>query len=343
MILTDLKQDMFLPKEEILMDKIVKIRGIDVHLISITLEDNKSVLWAMYKLPCSIDERIDLEERKKCTSNREEMVNNISQELNCSHIYISEIMIQNQKITFSSSSASPVYYMNYKGYMQLQHFVEKGMSTTNWNEVDLKNIIIAAYEQNKSKEFPVIDLSKELDIIIKVNKEFKQVLINQPITMNFGKMEKGKKLYFYDSIEKRNRVFYINKIEHYDIWKEVNHNFENERIAALPKEQLKQMKEEYITNMEKICSKGMNLAILEYETEDDMQLNFCAKEYLDEKPVHDNSSSAMMFFKSDKKLGNNGFKNQMCMIKPIEKDFNGSIDIELFSFFMEMPEEVIRV
>lgn len=343
MILRDLKQHMLLPKEEIFINKTVKIRGIDVHLISITLEENKSVLWAAYKLSCYIDEGIELEERKEYTSNREEMVNNISQELNCSHIYISEISIQNQKITFSSSSVSQVNHMNCKEDMLLQHFIKKGMITANWKDVDLKNVVIVAYEQKEGEALPSIDLSRELDITLRVNKEFKQVLINKPISLNFDEMEKGEKLCFYDSIEKKNRVFYINKMYHYDIWKELNHNFHDGKMIALPKEQLKQMKEEYITSIEKICPRGMNLAMIEYEMEEDMQLNFYAKEYLDERPVHNNSSSTAIFFSSGKKLGNNGFKSRVCMIKPIEKDFNGSIDVELFSFFMEMAEEIIRV
>jgi hypothetical protein len=343
MILRDLKQHMLLPKEEIFINKTVKIRGIDVYLISITLEENKSALWTMYKLPCYIDEGIELEGRKEYTSNREEMVNNISQELNCSHIYISEIIIQNQKITFSSSSVSQVSHMNYKEDIAIQHFIEKGMITANWKDADLKTVVIAAYEQKEGEKLPVIDLSKELDITLRVNKEFKQVLINKPISLNFDEMEKGEKLCFYDSIEKKNRIFHINKMYHYDIWKELNHNFDDGKMIALPKEQLKQMKEEYITSIEKICSRGMNLAMIEYEMEEDMQLNFYAKEYLDERPVHNNSSSSAMFFSSGKKLGNNGFKSRVCMIKPIEKDFKGSIDVELFSFFMEMPEEIIRV
>jgi hypothetical protein len=41
-------------------------------------------------------------------------------------------------------------YMNYEGYMQLQHFMEMGMDITHWNDVDLDNIAISAYEQNRA-------------------------------------------------------------------------------------------------------------------------------------------------------------------------------------------------
>jgi hypothetical protein len=50
MLLKDLKQNMFLPKKEVFINKIAKIRGIDIQLISITSEEHRNVLWAMYQL-----------------------------------------------------------------------------------------------------------------------------------------------------------------------------------------------------------------------------------------------------------------------------------------------------
>lgn len=343
MLLRDLKQNMFLPKKEIFINKIVNIRGVDVQLISITSEESRNVLWAIYASPCCFDDEIDSEEREEYASNREEMINNITSERRYSHIDICEIIIQKQKITFSSSSASPIDHMDYEKYMQMQHFIENGMDTTNWNEVDLDNIVIAAYEQRENEEFPEIDLSKELDITLKIRENFREVLINHPMCLKFNKIETDNKFYFYDSIEKKNRIFYIDKMEHYDIWEEVNNTFQHEKMQHFTKQQINEMKEEYMVCLENTCPKGMNLAIIEYETEDNVQLNFYLKEYLDERPVHNTSSSSVMLFKSDRVLGDNGFKSRVCMIKPVEKDFNGSIDVELFSWYMEIQEEIIRI
>ncbi|WP_291637807.1 hypothetical protein [Clostridium sp.] len=344
MFLKDLKQKMILPNREILINKTVKIRGLDVQLISITSQEHRNVLWAMYQLPCPVNAGMDLEERIEYTSNRDEMTNNISKYISSPpNIYISEIMIQNQKMSFISSSSSPMHDMNYEGYMQLQHFIENGMVTTNWNEVNLANIVIAAYKQNESEEFPTVDLSKKLDITLKVNKELTQVPINQSIRLEFAEIEKGKKFSFYDSTEKKTRTFYIDRMKHYDIWDEVNHDLDDELAKVLPEEQIEQMKKDYLTFLEKTCPKGMNLAMLEYETEDDVQLYFYSKEYLDEKPAQKTSSSSAMFFTSDKKLGTNGFKTRTCMIKPVQKGFNGIIDVELFSYLMVIPEETITV
>ncbi|WP_129598834.1 hypothetical protein [Anaerophilus nitritogenes] len=341
MFLKNLKKNMILPKKEIFINKIVNIRGIDVHLLSITLEDHKSVLWVMYQKPCCVDEEIYEEERIESRTNKDEMMNHMREGMNDINIYISEIIIQNQKMKFISSSAG--YVRDYEGYMKLQHFIEKGIDTTNWNEVHLDDIVIAAYEQKENEEFPKIDYSKKLDITLTVSEDFKEVLINQPICLEFGEIERGNKFYFYDSIEKKNRIFYIDKIEHYDVWEEVENTFEKEMMKVLSEEQVKEMKEGYLDVIEKNCPKGMNLAMLEYETEDDIQLNFYSKKYLDDRPVQKSSSCSIMFFKSDRELGSNGFQSRLCKIKPVEKDFKGNIDVELFSWFKKIPEEIIKI
>lgn len=234
MLLKDLKQNMLLPNKEIFINKIVKIRGIDVLLISITSEKHMNVLWTMYRLPlpCYFNEEIDSEETPEYTSNRDKMANDITKETTSFNIFISEIMIQKQKMKFSSSNTRQMSHMNYEKYMQLQHFIENGMDTTNWNEEDLDNIVIVTYEQKESEEFPVVDGSKELDITLKVRRDAKLVLIDEPICFKFNKMEKNKKFYFYDYIEKKNRIFYIDKIEYYDVWEEAKHKFEDERIQT---------------------------------------------------------------------------------------------------------------
>jgi hypothetical protein len=64
MLLKDLKQNMILPNKEIFINKIVKIKEIDVQLISITSEENRNVLWTIHQSPCNVDEGIDSKERR---------------------------------------------------------------------------------------------------------------------------------------------------------------------------------------------------------------------------------------------------------------------------------------
>lgn len=302
MLVRDLNQSMFLPKKEFLINKIVNIRGRDVHLISITSQEQRNVLWLMYQSPLCLNPGIYTEEWVEYTSNREQMVNGITNRSDEYRIHICEMTIQKQKMTFSSSSAAHIDRVQSKEYAKLQHFIEKGITTANWDEVDLAHIVIAGFEQEEKEEFPEIDLSRELDISLKIGKEFSQVLIGDPMTLEFGEVEKGKKFYFYDSIQKKNSTCYIDRMYHYDIWVEANDFFNREYIKGTPEEQLKQMKEEYLICLEKTCPEGMNLAMLEYETKDDVQLEFYSKEYLEQKPVTSSSLGGIMIFKAEKSL-----------------------------------------
>lgn len=342
MLVKDLKQRMFLPEKEILINKIINIRGRDVHLISITSQEQRNVLWVMYQVNSSHDEEIYLKRSVEYTSNREKMLNNLANRTDDYSLSISEMIIQNKKMTFSSSRSAHIDRVQSEEYAKMQHFIEEGITTSNWDKVNLRDIVIAGLVQSEEEQFPEIDLSKDLEISLKLRREFNQVLIGEPMTLEFGEVEKGKKFYFYDTIQKKNRIFYIDRLYHYDIWSEVNEFFSKEYIKGTPQARLKDMKDEYLAGVENTCPKGMNLAMLEYETEDDVQLDFYTAECLEERPILSSSSSGMLF-KTKEKCGPNGYRSRVCMIKPVPKDFEGSIEVELFSWFMQIPEENIII
>ncbi len=339
MLLEILKQHMLLPEKEFFINKTFEIDGVSAILLSITSHCDKNILWVMYHQPAINLE--EAEEEIENTTNRKDMIRNIYRN-SAQDFNFYEIKIQGQKMTFSSSSASTVYDNNIDAYMQLQHFIEHGMNVGPLDKIDLSNIVIAAYEQSDNEELPQIDLSKNLDIIIKIDESYKEVLINQPLHLELGNMEKGKKFYFYDSINKVDRFFFVDSIEHYDIWQKAELHFSNEKMKGFSKEEIEKMKKQHLKGVEETCPKGMDLAIIKYEAEDNIQLNFYSKEFLEKKRIF-KSSASFLFFASHGEMGINSLESQICMLKPIPKDFKGSMDIELFSWIMKIPEYSIEV
>ena len=331
-----------IPNKEIFINKLVKIRDADVILISITSEENRNVLWTMYQPLQCIEDEIDADKKENPITNRYEKINAIRRSHSFKRYQISEITIQQQKMTFTSSETSPINDNNYKGYMRLQHFIENGLDIACWDDVNLSDLVIVAYIQKSTDEFPQIDLAKELEITLKVSKEFNEVLIKQPMLLEFGEKQKGIRYSFYDFINKKDRFFYIDKLNHYDIWEEVKKSFKDESLQGFTEESRDQFEKQYMTNLELICPNGMDLAMIEYETEDGLQLNFYAKEYLDARPAYGNSSGFILF-KPDKRLGINGYESRFCMLNSIEKTFYGSISVELFSWYQDLPEEIIKI
>lgn len=107
----------------------------------------------------------------------------------------------------------------------------------------------------------------------------------------------------------------------------------------LSKEELDQMKKSSFEGIEGICPKGMKLALLMYETDDDISLSFYTKEFLDKKVIANNTCSAFAFSTSpDEKIGPNGLINKICFIKAVGEEEFSDIDIELFSFTVTLPE-----
>ncbi|MDF2885584.1 MAG: hypothetical protein K0R54_6160 [Clostridiaceae bacterium] len=241
----------------------------------------------------------------------------------------------------SSSTSIPLCFWKVDNSIKLQNFIDNGLISANLDDEDLENIIITEYKLKDCDELPKIDTTKKLDIIIKLRSHSKSIIINQSIHMEFGEMEIGNKFEFYYPIEKRKYNYYINNMYHYDVWDEVNNNLEKELGQVVPKEQREEAKIEYVAALEKICPRGMDLAMLEYESEEDFQLNVYTKEYLNERRENKASISAV-FFESDKKIGKNGFKSRVRMIKPVEKDFYDPIDIELLTGYIKVPEEIIK-
>ncbi|WP_459477848.1 hypothetical protein [Clostridium saccharoperbutylacetonicum] len=251
-------------KKEIIINKTVNIKGIDVNLMAITPEEAGNVLWAIYKLPYRKDNEKNV---TKYLSNREEIINSVNKESSFININISEIIIQGQKILTSSSTSIPLCFWKVDNSIKLQNFIDNGLISANLDDEDLENIIITEYKLKDCDELPKIDTTKKLDIIIKLRSHSKSIIINQSIHMEFGEMEIGNKFEFYYPIEKRKYNYYINNMYHYDVWDEVNNNLEKELGQVVPKKQREEAKKEYAAALEKICPRGMDLAMLEYESE----------------------------------------------------------------------------
>lgn len=109
-------------------------------------------------------------------------------------------------------------------------------------------------------------------------------------------------------------------------------------------EEGQELNEQYMDSVASTCSEHQVLALLEYESEDDIQLNFYAQDYLDTKPLPASRMTSMhWFFKSDREVGPHGLKSRVSLIDPVDRTFEGRIIVELMSYYEELPEKLIEV
>ena len=333
-----LKQEMLLPKEEFIINKRVNIQGLDVLVLSFTIEKDKNRLWLMYENKDLIVDDFDNEYPEKFKTNREELLNSIEERRKDKYLYIKEMEIQEQLIRFDSSSSAPIHDMNREGMMQLQHFAEKGLLPDEWDDVKLESLVITVYEQAEGEIIPNIDKEKDFSVVLHIDENIEEIPIQCPFTVEFGKQDIGSKVVYYDPILEKEKNFFINEIYSYDVYEDTL--TKSEQIEDL--EMREEMLKDFNRAMENLCPRDKNLAVIKYETLDNVQLNFMMKDYLEAEPiVHDSSGSIGFICKCDE-TGINGYKLRECVLQAVDKDFSGEIELELFSRYVEIPEETVE-
>ncbi|WP_037288206.1 hypothetical protein [Saccharibacillus sacchari] len=349
MRLKDLQEKMLIPDREVLINGLVKMKDYDVLLISITAENRKHRLWTLHKLPEQPYEDEITYQHEETLTNREIMQQQLQWEatiaIDSQEKHISQMIIQGQIMTFNSSESMYAMEHHHGIDMKLQHFVEKGLDLECFAETRLDRLSLTVYEQDDSERFPEIDLDQEFDITLKFNSTTHRVPIHtEPIVLEFGNAKKEIKHSFYDSFYEKKRFFYIDALTRYDLWKEREKELEQPISADLTEEEWQQFKEDHFRALETLCSRKQDLALVEYESENNIQLNFYMKHHLDAAPLPSSNGVAMsIMFSPDHEFGHNGFKSRIDSIGPVDKAFEGSIVIELLSYYVELPEKIIKL
>lgn len=346
MRLKELKESMLVPDREILLNRLVTINNTEVLLISITSEQQSHKLWTLRRLPDYLYEEQPVCEPQQPLSNRAGIQQNLEGDtvFDDQEDSISKMIIQGQLMTFNFSQSTFCTEQDYGTYMKLQHFIEKGLELESFADAELNRLVLTCYEQDLSEPCPIFDLDKELEITLKFNRTFRKIPTQiEPIVLEFGGSKEEIKRSFYDPIYEENRFFYINGWTPYDIWEESKEILSRTSSPGFTDEQWQQVKEQHFRSILSICPQGKNLALIKYEAENDIQLDFYAQNYLDAKPLSEWYRSGMSkSFGSDRK-GPHGLRHRQDVIGPVDKTFSGSFVVELLSYSLELPELTIKL
>ncbi|CAM3993600.1 hypothetical protein [Saccharibacillus endophyticus] len=347
MLFKELKETMLIPDREMMLNRLVSIRGADVLLISITSENGLRKLWTLREIPdWMYEEKPDYQPEENRT-HRQRMQGALQDKaaFGDQEDSISKMIIQGQLMTFGTSQSTFCTEQDHEAYMKLQHFVEQGMELASFADVRVDRLFLTFYEQDASEPFPDLDSEKELDIALKFNSTSRQISVRtEPIVLEFGDAPKEVKHSFYDPVSGKDRFFYIKALTREDVWKITEENFAKPTPPSSTEEEWQHFKNQYLRGLERACPKGQELAVVEYESEDDIQLALYSEDFLDSKPVSFTSESGDLHFSvfySSVKLGPDGFKHQTTVVGLIDRTFDGSLVIELVSYRQELPEKTI--
>ena len=339
MILKLLKQEMLIPKEEYIINKRVNIRGTDVLLLSFTKNKDNNSLWFIYEEKEFTSERTVDDYKDVFLTNRDKLLDSIDSRSRNTNIHIKEMKIQDNILKFDSSNSSHIYNMNREGIMRLQHFVEKGLISEEWDEVKLENLVISQHKQREGDQLPKLDMTKDLNITLCISNDSLEIPIQHPFKVEFGKQDIGKKLEYYDEHLGKERFVFIDEIYSFNPYDNIKDKFEEIEDLEIRRNAIKTMTEA----LEKLYPRDVNIPVIKYETLDNIQLNFNMVDYLQDKPIINKSGVGIMWGSKDKEIGINGYKTRECVLQPIDKDITGQLELELFSKYIEIPEERIKI
>lgn len=323
--------------EEIVINKEVNIRGKEILILGFIKDMDSNKLWTVEEAIKNESGDVDKVDIK---TNRDDYRMRIATNSQYEHIHFTQMKIQGKIINFTSSQSTSLEYANASQINTIRHFIECGLLTDKWNDVDIENIIFGIYEQSEDENFPSINMNDKIDITINIDESFTEVLIEQPLIVRIGKAKKDTKVYYIDADGVKD-YFYLDEVIKYDLHKDTLDKI-NTNIEYIEEEQRQNYVDSMMDDISRICPKNKYITSIYYETEDNTQLVFYTKDKLESIPEDSNSCTSMLWL-SEEKYGINGHNKYVDMICPVEKDFDGELEIELFSKYNKLPSQIISI
>jgi hypothetical protein len=110
----------------------------------------------------------------------------------------------------------------------------------------------------------------------------------------------------------------------------------------MTKEQIDEAKRNIEKSFIDVCPKGMYYPVIEYESEDDISLEFHTKKFLDSKPVHHGNGSVGFIIRPDIPTGILGMKLKAAIIQEPVLGSTEIIEAELFQSHQTVtPKDII--
>ncbi len=314
---SDIKNDIIIPKNQIVIDKKLLVDGKEFHILSI-YEDSEGV--KIVTLNIGGFENSDLQNVASglydVKTRRDELIfmakHNEDTYRNVDSYYLDDV-----KLKGKSASGGGLYEQHYD-FFKLSYIANLGIDLNYLDDVQLENIVVWTQELDV-ENLEALDFEKAKTLKITRSDNYKNVLLNVDYKFTLNKDD-------YSFTDENNVEHNFSaRLKEVDLWGEVpklkaRYKELYEKLDEIEKEQC--VMPDFETIYDDVCPKGMNLLCVAYES--DIQLNFYTKEYLDTE-VERNNSQSMMFLRDDET------SERFSILKPVAKGSIESVVVELFS------------
>lgn len=286
-------------------------------------------------------------------TNRQSLNNNFKVDIDLPLMKLSKIKIGNYELDVRSSTTNTPYFGVFKSKKESSdinytiNYIFAILNKCNLGELENSDINdLCIFEYVFSNSIESLNINPNDTIILYFKHRIKKIKINKTLNLKMGE-HKGKKYSFRDKTTKEKQYIYIDRLVHYDVWHEAKKQFDSPEYIhkckkVLTDEQIDQMKQEYFKSLPNLCPHGMDLAVLEYETEKEINLNVYTKKFLNEKLKTNSGSSMLLLLHSDSK-SLKGYRVRSCIIESIEKDFDGIMNLEIFDGIESLSDEELEI
>lgn len=315
--------------------KDAELDGNSVHIIGMTLKDEKAYVYGL-ELKKTSDEEEDCIQAGRDQTRRQEFKDNCANESDIAFMRIREFHSNGKIYETAGASSSLIEKHNMAETMLLfLSMREKGWKVPEdspFYEPFWECLYLTVVELRDEVE-ALPDWDKNLEIV--VDHHSKTVILEIPCMLTCSEAP----VIPFCLADGTQAECYINKVCPEDIWADHERRFADpeyiKRMSAYVSEQeLQEMKAHVEEALIRVCPRGKCFMLVEYECSADVSVNFYAASYLNSKPqVQEGSAtSLLMTHRPDAENGTHGLKLRGCIIQtPVERDAV-SLDAELFSY-----------
>lgn len=320
MSISSLKQGILLPERELVIGRNFIYQGKAAFLASVTEQDGNTKLWIFQQAP-EFNTAMSGFPFNYAT-NRDEIQGRVSRNKTVCNRF-SGITIQGVHMPFSRSNAR-IVGQDPMSFMKLQHFIEAGVDFSSIEHISFDDLVLGEYQLADGVAFPKFDTSAP--ITLHIGEEIREVIIEpfQSLNLEIGEQTKDKTCSFSIPAEDKEVKVYIDRVVRHDIRKQAEGRFNDEVL-------------------ESICPKGHEQLLIQYECQENIQLNFYPTEFLNSAHKRANNSFSGMVFSSTDEDSVHGYPVHTALLKTVPAGYSGSVDVELVSWFKRIQGDTIEI
>ena len=171
-------------------------------------------------------------------------------------------------------------------------------------------------------------------------KESEKVPARKRMTLSVGMKERA----YTCTVEGREHHFWIEQVQLYDLWSDQEERIRDwKESGKCSEEELRQLKWSWERTAAKLCPKGKRLPLIVYESEEDIQLDFYDRPYLNSLVPTRNRDTELGMSGDKEEKGPHGIRPRYAPLQtPVDPDAQ-KVEVELLNAWLprENPEIVL--